>query len=55
MRSFTLFALIFHKIGFILLIFLTTGNKNPFNRLPIPATYCDYTEKPLRKDSKIYI
>ena len=35
MRVFTIFALIFHKIGFMAVIFLTTVNKNPCNVLPV--------------------
>ena len=37
MGVFTSFTPIFHGIGLMALIFLTTDNKNPSNLQPVPA------------------
>ena len=44
MRVFT----IVHRIDFMAVIFLTTGNKNLSNLVPVPAIYCALTEGSLR-------
>ena len=41
MRDFNDFALFFHRNSLMALIFLTTGNKNLYIRLPVPAFYYD--------------
>ena len=47
MGVFTSFTLIFHGIGLMALIFLTTNNKNPANLPPVPAI-CYYDGVSLR-------